>query len=103
MTTLQDVIGLADVAVDEGDTLTIDRSSFASRKRGRVSTSTKASDEREVVKEGLVDEDSITDAKFWEEKYMLLRQEKSKNEEDLEAELELGAEREKKLGICIFS
>lgn len=96
MISLEDAINAAKCAVDEGDSLVIDRTKFASRKRGRISVVSRGKD-RLDVKEDNKEEEIASEVAFWREKYESLRLVKFGAEEELEAQLELMTEREGKL------
>ena len=86
----------AKCAVDEGDSLVIDRTQFASRKRGRISVVSRGKDRLEI-KDDNKDEEVSSEVSFWRDKYESLRLVKFGAEEELEAQLELMTERELKL------
>lgn len=96
MASLEDAILAAKCAVDDGDTLVIDRTKFASRKRGRISVITRGKDRLDVTNESR-DEEVSREITFWREKYESLRMVRMGAEEELEAQLELMTEREGKL------
>ena len=77
----------------------IDRTQFASRKRGRIAVITKSKDLLDGTPSGgpLEELDTNSEANFWRDKYEKLRSEKSNAEEELERELEITTEREQKL------
>ena len=100
MTTLEEAIKAAKIAVEDFDKVVmIDRSQFASRKRGRIAVITKSKDLLGGSPSGgpLEEIDSNSEANFWREKYEKLREEKSNAEEELEHQLEITTEREQKL------
>ena len=96
MFSLEDAIVAAKCEVDEGDALVIDRTKFASRKRGRISAITRGKD-RLDIKDVSIEMETSTQVAFWREKYESLRLVKSGAEEELESQLELVTEREGKL------
>mmetsp|Transcript_19465 Transcript_19465/g.18793 ORF Transcript_19465/g.18793 Transcript_19465/m.18793 type:complete len:222 (-) Transcript_19465:35-700(-) len=97
MTTLEDAITAAKCAVEEGSqTLVIDRTLYASRKRGRLSVISRGNEKLELPNEDFKIEDS-SEVAFWKDKYEKLRIVKSGNEEEMEIQLEVVAEREMKL------
>ena len=96
MASLEDAILAAKCAVDDGDTLVIDRTKFASRKRGRISVITRGKDRLDITNESK-DEEVSRQITFWREKYESLRMVRMGAEEELEAQLELMTEREGKL------
>ena len=96
MSSLEDAIVAAKCEVDEGDALVIDRTKFASRKRGRISVITRGSDTLNVKDESK-DVEISAEVAFWREKYESLRLVKSGAEEELEEQLQLVTEREGKL------
>ena len=98
MASLEDAITVAKCAVDEGDTLIIDRTKFASRKRGRISVISRGK-ERMSIKDESLHEEVSGEVTFWRDKYETLKLVKSSAEKELETQLELMTEREAKLEI----
>lgn len=96
MASLEDAITVAKCAVNEGDTLIIDRTKFASRKRGRISVISRGK-EKIAVKDESLHEEVSSEVTFWRDKYESLRLVKFSAEEELETQLELMTEREAKL------
>lgn len=96
MTTLEDAITAAKCAVEEGETLVIDRTLYASRKRGRLSVISRGNEKLELPNDDYKIEDS-SEVAFWKDKYEKLRIVKTGNEEEMETQLEVVAEREMKL------
>lgn len=96
MKSLEDAITAAKCAFDEGESLTIDRTKFASRKRGRISVISRGKDRLEI-KDVNMHEEVPSEVAFWRDKFESLRSVKVGAEEELEAQLELMTEREAKL------
>ena len=96
MKSLEDAITAAKCAFDEGESLIIDRTKFASRKRGRISVISRGKDRLEI-KDVNMHEEVPSEVAFWRDKYESLRSVKVGAEEELEAQLELMTEREVKL------
>jgi hypothetical protein len=96
MKSLEDAIAAAKCDFDEGESLTIDRTKFASRKRGRISVISRGKDRLEI-KDVNMHEEVPSEVAFWRDKYESLRSVKVGAEEELEAQLELMTEREGKL------
>ena len=95
MTTLEDAINAARCAIDDLDEgVLIDRSQFASRKRGKIAVVSKSSD---VHTGPLRDVDGNAESIFWREKYEKLRAEHSAGAEEIENQLAITIEREEKL------
>ena len=87
---------VAKCAVDEGETLIINRSNFASRKRGRISVLSRGRDRLEVNDDNMQCE-VAKEVAFWREKYESLRSVNTTADGEFEAQLELMTEREGKL------
>lgn len=96
MTSLEDAILVAKCAVDEGETLIINRSNFASRKRGRLSVLSRGRDRLEVNDDNMQCE-VAKEVAFWREKYESLRSVNTTADGEFEAQLDLMTERESKL------
>lgn len=99
MTTLEAAIKRARLSISEGDEIIIDRSMFASRKKGKLSEVTL--EEKSAVGKPVHlnhhSKELSAEAKFWKQKFEILKREKNEEEEDLEHLLEITAEREAKL------
>jgi len=92
---LEDAIRAAQLDVAEhDDKVVIDRSMFASRKRGRIAVVSKS---RDLIGSPLGEVDGNSEAHFWKTKYETLRSERREAEEDLEQQVEIGLQREAKL------
>ena len=95
MTTLEEAINAAKCAIDDLDEVVlIDRSQFASRKRGKIAVVSKSMD---VHTGPLRDVDGNAESIFWREKYEKLRAEHSAGAEEIENQLAITIEREDKL------
>ena len=92
---LEELIKASRIEVEEHeDRVFIDRSHFASRKRGRIAVVSKS---RDLIGSPLEEIDGNSEAGFWRAKYEQLRAERRDAEEDLEQQLEIALQREAKM------
>lgn len=99
MSSLERAIKSSAIPVRESSGMVvIDRSNFASRKRGRIASVSSATKEfpdfASLVK---ADSSPSAEADFWREKYETLRALQEESQQELEKELEVSQQKEKKL------